>query len=250
MRRTIESELLPAYERGDVLSVIEYASNIANSVAPERWPSISKTLESNGLPALGALLVDGRLDLIQANYGGVLPPPSPRETDLLLPALDERLKKDLEDIRQRAGLDARIRAENLDDFEELLWTLHVSRNQLLAIHDLIAYGQQLAKTRREPDAEVKLQRFQDLARQLTLLQAQLYERTVEARVERVKKAESVLATDDDLVQRFKAAWVIDVDGELIETFLRERGTGIAINSKLLSDPTLPDVIQTTVASAR
>ena len=68
MQRTIETELVPAYTHGDVVSVLQFGASIANNVEPKLWPLVDKAFRRHGLPPLDELIVNSRLEFIQANF--------------------------------------------------------------------------------------------------------------------------------------------------------------------------------------
>lgn len=255
MQRAIETRLVPAFHNGNTVEVLEFIVGMARDVAPEQWPKIDRELKRHQLPGLGTLIVDSRLQLVKANYGGPLPDPTPMELELVLPALEAEVKKSIRSVlsptRKRRG---RLKSEQLtfDDYESAIWDTHVANNQLLTLLGMVTFGEELAKT----SAARRLQEkngSDSIAERLNQLRAQIEdaardneEKSVLLRIDRLDHALKVFETEDSsLVDRILGAWVADSDGEFLESFFRSTDDANGFRNRRLRADGLADQIKAT-----
>ena len=172
-----------------------------------------------------------------------------------MPALERTISDSIAETISATGSSGRGEARSFTEFEELLWNAHVAKNQLLGVNDLVVYGQRLAASaqgrqlRNEGDGQSSVDRLAMMAEQVAKSQQQLEEYTVELRIARLNYAHAVLQQPSDLVDRFKAAWVADLDGPLLESFARNADPTELMSPSLRASG-LAESVQATAAAAR
>lgn len=225
-KTALEQSVIPAVMVGDPAAVMASLSPFAAKLSEAHEAAADELLAERGLPSVSELLVENRLALVEQNRASGLPAPQGRELPLTVRGLNDAIQE-LIDLRTTHAAFRDV-AANADfaQFEERLWGMHVLSNRLEGGARLARYAKQLVdsaqkrnvKTLTDADREVLATDFAALYAELESMYRELNERGLETRVARVEYADKVLAESKDVKERLQAAFVLDLDGELLAAF--------------------------------
>ena len=225
----LNRDVLPAHQRGDSLKLITTLNSLTARMGDKQVQAIDAWLEQKKIPSVGTLLTTSRLNVIFRDGGRKLPKPTNRELLLLIPALQSITNQIYETSRSHPALDkdAALPA-NFDEYEELLWDIHVFHNQLDTATSTARYANQLSSlTRRinvdsltDKQIEVIKTDFGQFSRQLAGIRADLRKREAQIRLQRFRFAEEQLKPSADFVDQLYAIQSIQVDANLLSNYLK------------------------------
>jgi hypothetical protein len=218
--KTINEELLPAIRLGDLVAIVRSGTALASRMKPDDRPAVDRLLTENGLPALADLVTDARLKVIEL---GLVKSPAfatPQEALILLPTLKTRIEKVLASGNAHPAFQNSAPA-TLDEFEKLLWSMHVFTNQSASAARFCDFAQELKGTAEKLKAKAKgndatavLQTdWSRIKADLAWLRERFVQRDRDLRVARLALADRILTESRDVGERLRAALAVDMDGE-------------------------------------
>ena len=224
---TIRYRVAPAYQQGNPMAVLQTLAPLVARMNDDQLAAVDSLLAEQDAPPVAQLLVESRLTMVRQNLRRDLPKPQMGEILLAIPAIEGQIAEALAARSEHPALRDPLPAPtDFDAYEALFWKVHVLERRLDTAQVLAAYGQQLlgTKTRVNPRTLTDQQRailktdFDDPRRQVAQARRDLEERKVELRLQRFEFATNVIRDSQDLKQRFLAAYVADLDGELLTAF--------------------------------
>ena len=105
LQSQITERIVPAYFRGNSAESLKLLSPLAAKLDEEELTEVDALLSDQGVPDLGALLLDARMKLMMQE--GQTLRPHPREASLALPVLRSEIEQVLQDVEELALLEAR-----------------------------------------------------------------------------------------------------------------------------------------------
>lgn len=232
-KQLLEASLMPAYARGDSLGVLRAVSPMISRMDEQGFASINEYLEAEGVPALDQLLLDSRIGLISQNLFSELPAPAAQEAVLLVPAIKKRIESVKSAYEENPVVAGTVgdRIEDLDDYEDVFWDLHVLKNQiqnskyLAAYADSLLEGQFAKEDMERAMASAGLEPSKEL-QELDRLYREIDEQRHVLRLDRLNAAEEVLKNSIDIRERFLAAFCLDIDGEQLKQFFAKESPAL------------------------
>jgi hypothetical protein len=229
-REALEGEVLPAIERQSDSALVTALAPLVARISDVHLAAIDEYLAERKQPPVAVLLADARVRLVEQNLQTQAPPPKARELALTLRGLKTRLDEVLALYRTAAAFDEQAAApQDLTEFEARFWDHHVLENRLAAAGRMARFAQQLVEESRKQstrsltaeDKEVLEADYQMLLSNLASMNRELGERTMSLRVKRLEHAAGVVGKTSDLKEKFLAAYVIDLDGELLAGYFKQ-----------------------------
>lgn len=218
-----------AHARGDQAGILQLLAPFANKLNPARTLVVEAALKDRGLPTLGRLLGDARLTMIEQGWVGRMPKITPREAVLLLPAFDAYVEESIAPPKNIDGPEPDLTAlKNVEEYEALLWKLHVRRNRAESANRVVAYANQVRggfnekQLARLTEPERALFRHDPKEAQDKVDRAivDLAEHEIDARVQRLARALDVLAGDKLTAERYLAAYTWRLDSGRIREYFQ------------------------------
>ncbi len=219
----VESQVLPAYYRGNTAAVLESLSQLTRRMSDKQVAELDEVLARQDVPPAGELLVRARLSLLRQNARR-LPKPAVREVLITLAHIHRQLEGLLAESAGHAIMGKSLpEVAAMSDYEAILWDTHVLEQRLQTATGLAQYAAALVddSTRIRKDAlepeQLKLLEtdFSTFVTRLKESHRTLANREIDLRVQRLNQAKDILANSQDHKSRFLAAWAIDVDGDLL-----------------------------------
>jgi hypothetical protein len=225
-QQLLEECVLPAYQQGDAVTVVRIMSpqiprwTTAHLLAADEW------LAQRAAPRMRDVVGQARVQIAEQNLAVELPRPAAREAAWTMEVIANRVRNTLERGATLTAADRPLPI-SLKLFEELFWELHVLENELDNAQRLVQFGAQL-KTQSarlstrglEADENAFLTTdFAKLLNDVQTLRDNLKRRDVELRVDRLALADQVITDSQDLKERFRAAFALDLDGYVLESAL-------------------------------
>ena len=250
VQELLDSDVIPAYMQGDPQWLVTSLSQIVARVTPERVVLINQALSQSNLPSVSELLLDARLSLVLQGRSQVLPKPHPNEILLTIAPVEQAIEESLEFAQSIAVMqDPLPQIDSLKAFEKAFWDAHVLRNRLRTARMLAEYGQAMVREARtlRPKQIPAEQRslldtdFAELDSRLVAAGLKLEERSLELRVQRLALAAKICEGDAPIRERLEAAFVGDLDGELLEQFFTANRDYPFQNAMLRAPGTLKDI---------
>lgn len=257
----LRERVAPAYHLDNPLLLAESLGELVSKLDDTRLKLVDRWLESQAIPPSGSLLADARLKLVHLNQSHLLPTPHPREAVVALSAIKQRVDATLADLgRHPIMRDPLPCPDKLADYQPIFWEVHVLENRLAnAAHavrhaaELAAAAKNLTTTRIGEEGQRLLATdFAALSLEVEQRDRELEEREAELRIQRVERSAKVLNESADGGERFLAAYVLDLDGDLLVRFFEERAKDPAIPfvRPQLADSNVRDRIRATVETGR
>jgi hypothetical protein len=267
----LETEFLPAYDRGNTLGVLQSLSAVVGSMTENQMDELDGLLAARQLPNSSQLLVESRLTLLQQDPGRRLPRPGLRELVLMISHIDGEIKAVLDAANgQVLEIDNLSSDETFNRYESLLWEAHVLGQKLNSANSLARYAQQTMKSKHryrfddldQPQRDLMNTDFSQLEKEIRAAQVELSERVLMARIKRLQHSADVLQNSDKLKEHYLASWSIDIDGDLIRQELvgvsnrknkgkSKSGTDTPrFNTEYLNDDTLAEEIDGLITDGR
>jgi hypothetical protein len=245
-RQVVESAFA-AHQRGDPVTLLETLSPLVAKIDDKKLSAVDELLASRGSPSAGEMIADARLAMVQQSLSSKLPRPGPRETLLVLKAIDSQAQAILEIMEAHPAMaDPMAVPDTSTNFELRLWELHVLRSRLEVARRMIEYMGTLAKsyprvqfTKLSEDdrrlVEVGAAGLQSrIARELSGLE----EREAELRIHRLIFSVGVLQDAQLTEERVLAAFASEFDGRLVKEFFDQaKKSRRNLSRDLLNDPT-------------
>jgi hypothetical protein len=192
--------------------------------------AVDARLAERNVPPAGQLLADARLALVQQGLADQLPKVQVREAVLVLPALEEEAIRAL-DLKKRSAVmvDPLPMAATVEEYEHLLWDVHVLRNRLEASLRAAQYTARVAQSvnrqqaaRLDEAERAVLERdYAHDAAELADSIRQLDEREIELRIARLFLARDTLERPELTRERFLAAYTAPLDAARALEFLEQ-----------------------------
>ena len=130
LKLTVQQQVIPAYQQGDSMTMVRTLAPLLSRLSDDVLMEMDDFLQQQQVPPLGELLATARTNLIRQQAGGI-PGPSQRELLIVLPVWHAELADVLDPANQpRAITNPPPRGTSMEDYEKLLWELHVAENQL------------------------------------------------------------------------------------------------------------------------
>ena len=245
----IEFDVIPAYEAGETMWLLKSLSALTVKMDADELELVDSELQAQGLPGAGDLLTNCRMLLVQQGITK-LPPAHQREILMTIPFLRDSVLNITAEVNRHMVMQDPIELpKSLDGYERAFWEIHVYENQLQNAVHVCEYGAELVhrggrtKTRDLSDADRDLldTNFRTKAETLLSTLEELGERKLELRLGRIARAERVLATSDNYIEKIQAAYVIDLDGTLLADALHDSNLKLA--REALQEADLADSIE-------
>lgn len=251
----LNEEVIPAHRQQNSAELLSALAPLVARINEAQLAAVDAHLADRQIPSVSELLAAARLALAEQNLQTESPPPKPRELALTVRGLKARLNEVLALYRtEEAFDDGAPLPVNLAEFEYRFWDMHVLENRLANALRMARYAQTLVedaprlntKSLSDEDRLVLETDFPFIAVNLESMNRELAERTMELRVRRLEYAASAVGSSASLKERFQAAFVVDLDGELLTTFIQQSQKrtlpdaapeGVVFR-KLLADPQL------------
>jgi len=191
--------------------------------------AVDSWLKQKRIPGVGSLLTENRLNLIFKGAGRDLPNPSNRELLLLIPAMEELTKRIYEKSSEHRALDRNAaQPSTFDEFEELLWGIHVFHNELNTAGLTSRYANQLSGLTKRINREILNEKqlaiidtdFGVFSRQLAGIRTDLLKREAEIRLLRYKFSEDYLKPSAKFMDQILAIQAIQTDSRLLADYLK------------------------------
>lgn len=250
-----------AHFHGDSQAVLEKLSPIVAKANEEKIGQVDKALAELGAPDSDRLLLGARMALMQQNIDTKkLPKPGEREAVRLIRELREQVVAVLKQVEKSPAMDrAADPPDDLDGFDKIFWSLHVSENRLAAADRLVDAMKATARsfsraeiTKLADDArEVVTADHEALGERVAEVSRAREERELELRVDRLRLAREILEVPKLTKQRFSAAFTADLDARLIDDFFEQaKKQGRAFESDRLKNPQTIEQIEDDASRAR
>ena len=220
----VRNELAPVAASGNPLQVLELIGPQLAKLSPAHVEGMNELLAEQGLPSLGRLAADARLDLSRGGMAKSAPELSLQESVLILAAVKQQIDELLEKIRKAEVMqDPLPKPDSLLAYRDVLFDVHVQKNELTNADELVKFASATLKsldsdktrTATKEQQEVLATNFGDTAAAVTTLGRDMEERALEMRLDRLDLAVSTLERDLGLKEKFFAAYAIAIDGELL-----------------------------------
>lgn len=214
-----------AYRQGNPLAVLQSLSPLLAKMSDEQLEAVDGILSDRKIPPVGRLLGEARLSIERQNFQGRLPRVTTREAQLVLPEFERQLQALLKVTESHPVMkDPLPSPDDVEAFEQLLWDAHVLSNQLENAEFTADYMNRLAtrssKRRGKKDQDDPVD-YAAIVQNLKDTQADLSEREIELRLDRLALAKQLLAKPELTKEKFLAAGAWWVDARLIEEFFQE-----------------------------
>lgn len=250
-----------AYFHGDSQAVLEKLSPVVAKANEEKIGLVDKALAEHGAPDSERLLLGARMALMQQSIDTrKLPKPGEREAVRLLKELREQVESVLTQVERSLAMDrAGPHPDDLEGFETLLWSLHVSENRLAAAGRLVDSMKEIARSiprgqinkLSDDDREIVTADHGALGERVTQTSGARQEREMELRIGRLRVARGILEDPQLTKERFLAAFTADLDARLVTDFFEQaKKQGRSLVSDLLKDPRTVDRVAEDAARAR
>ena len=226
----VKNELIPAYQSGEPLSILNLVSGQLARWTDPQVAGINQLLAELQAPTLDKLITDARMNLVRVGMADKGPEGTAREAAIVL----REIKRQIEDVLKVAqGIelmkDPFPKPKNMMEYRDLLWAAHVQNNLLINADALASQGNLIsqskiiakAKNATAADKAIFATKFADITNRIRTVHRELNERGVELRVDRVKFANKVLEQSKDVKERFFAAFAVGIDGELLVQGFKE-----------------------------
>lgn len=227
LKLTIQQQVIPAYQQGDSITMVRTLAPLLSRLPDDVLVEVDEFLQQQQVPSLGELLATARTNLIRQQVGGV-PRPSQRELLIVLPVWHAELAAVLDPANQpRAITNPPPRGTSMEDYEKLLWELHVAENQLWNGRHLA--GQITSWTQRGlnrsnlTDEQRKLLDFDYKAGEARIreMAQQQRDRELLLRAQRLGDAVTDLLNKTDYRSRLLAAFAMATDSRLLAEYLQQ-----------------------------
>jgi hypothetical protein len=235
----LEEAVLPAFQQGDAVTVVWTMSPQIPRWTTAHFLAVDQWLAQRAAPRMRDVVGQARGRIAEQNLAVELPRPAARELAWTMGTVTTRVRDTLTRGTMLTAADGPL-PNSLKLFEELFWKLHVLENELDNAQRLGEFGAQLRvqsarlSTRglEADETQFLTTDFAKLQNDVKQLRDNLKQREAELRVDRLALADQVLTNSQDLKERFRAAFALDLDGYVLESAL---GWNQQKTAKLASD---------------
>ena len=252
----IQSDIVPAFQRDDYLRLEKMLSTWVSKFDGEELDQIDSMLTSQGAVQVGQLLLDARIASLLA--GRESKHIEARELSRSMPVLSERTRTLIEETRETEYFQETLPSyEQIQEYHDSFWDLHVIQNKLRTASKLARYGQrmtsQLDDRKKRGLSETELDAleisFADLARDVAQTKSELDEIGTELQILAIGKAAKAVREADDYQERLRAGAVLAfyVD-PVLEELSKARPQDY--DRPVLQDPQLLPSVESNVRYAR
>lgn len=255
-REMLTQRVIPAHRLGNPTVLIQTLSPILPRLTEAQLKDANRLLADEGVPPIGELLADARLLLIHQQVENRLPLPRGRELLLTIHELHDRIRSSLNDQDAHVIMsDPLPQPGKLAEFKKLLWEVHVLDNRLSNAQHMAQYAARIRasakfnpKLNQEAYREALAADFANLAEEIVRRRQDMEEREIALRIKRIHDASAILGVDGSSLRstgdaevegygesatgsaaprtlsadRFLAAYVIGLDGDIVDEFFRTR----------------------------
>jgi len=232
-KESLDNEVLPAVHQQSDAALLTALGPLVAKATDSQVQAFDDYLAEKKLPPVAELLSAARVKLAEQNLQSQAPPPKARELALTLRGLKTKIDEVVALYRTDLAFDAKAPApKDLTQYEDRFWDMHVVDNRILAAGRLAKYAVEIVEESRKQsnkafnaaDKEVLDADYGQMWNNLASMSRELAERTMELRVKRLEYAARVVGSNGDLKDRFLAAFVIDLDGDLLANFFKQLHT--------------------------
>ena len=249
---SVKGQVIPAYVDGNPWTVLNILAPLVVKMKEPQIQAVDRLLKKEGLPSVAAMLAESRFAMIQQRHVRDLPKPSQRELLLVIPAVVDEIETTLRELGELKIMQDPLPTPNsLSEYEDVFWNVHVFENRLATAEVLAEHGADLAKLATKTNLKSldenqrRRLRFDDQGMAGTIEQAvrDLGERKTEMRLNRLAFAADVIKDSNDLKERFRAAFVTDIDSFWLIGIFRN-AQNESFQRTRLNDPNLLSSIET------
>jgi hypothetical protein len=223
--------IVAAYYEGDSVGVREVLVPIVTRWRDEQIAAVDAALADRDIPSIRELLLAARMSLMRQNLTSALPEPGVRERLLTLEALREEWQGILQSKNEHPLLAGAVpEPQNLEEYEERAWDIHVLQNLLLTAERSTQYARELADGL-SPSARRRLkpadrETVEAAASSRPIVEVDRAQRKLEEvemvlRLERLDYGLQVLADPKLRKERMMAAYSTVVDGRILSEFFKK-----------------------------
>jgi hypothetical protein len=243
----VKKELIPAAQAGDAGDLLELLSPQVAKLTDAHREGMDALLAEQSAPSIGRLLTAARLQLFRAKAEKTGPELSLPETVLVLTDTRKQIDELLAAVKKASFMsDPLPKPATLLEYRDLLFEVHVQKNQLTNARELVEFGKTVAlalpdnkaKIASDEQREILGTSFRTYDGRIGELDRDMDERSLELRIKRVDLAQEVLSTASGMKDKFFAAYAIAIDGELLLAGFKANKTGFT--RPALKDPNLAD----------
>ena len=224
----VEKELLPAYNLGNRHAVFNILFELNKKLDEDALDRVDGMLASAGLPSVSAILVKYRMDMLRQGLSKKLPRPGWKELAATIPEIEEFVRVIQDRVESHRSMKNPLpEPTGMDDYDRLFWEIHVLENQLETASEYCRYGADLTTrnsrllSKRSSPSEITDTEFEATYQALKRLHSDLQQRKLELRMQRVQLAARQLEASDRFIDRLRAAFVVDLDGEKLNQFFSQ-----------------------------
>ncbi len=238
----LNQEVIPAYQRGNPLQVLQTLSPILGRLDDERIALADEVLRQQNVPPISKLLADARRTLVEQGLENTLPKPTLREVAIVAPRLAAEIKDIVADISLHpAMVNPPPRYKVVAKYEHLFWQIHVMQNRLINARRLAQYTDQFVRQLRAgkldklaPHQREAIQAdYSGVLTQVDDAQLELGERSLQFRLDRLRLAANELLEPGVSEEKFLAAYSVATDSRILKDYLR---SGAPTNRAALAGP--------------
>ena len=227
LKLTIQQQVIPAYQQGDSITMVRTLAPLLSRLPDDVLVEVDEFLQQQQVPSLGELLATARTNLIRQQVGGVSRP-SQRELLIVLPVWHAELAALLDPANQpKAITNPPPRGTSMEDYEKLLWELHVAENQLwngrYLAGQITSWTQRGLNRSNLDDEQRKLLDFDYKAGEARIreMAQQRGDREILLRAQRLGDAVTDLLNKTDYRSRLLAAFAVATDSRLLGEYLQQ-----------------------------
>ena len=249
-------QIIATYQNDNLIRLVNQIAPLLKRMDTDRQAAADSYLQGKGIPKLGEMVVDARFRLQESHYRGALPKPSFREAMAVSKELHDRIR-----FAERAFASNRVsekplpRVDKLDDYELLIWDLHVLRNQFTnavkysraAKQFLQPFARRIEKEKADfSDDQLKIAEtdFTRLTERLNKRLNDINEIEAIFRIYRLEDASAVLSKSTVLRDQLAAAFALEFDMRILENFLTQNANRLeTLSREDLRDPNLLDSLR-------
>jgi hypothetical protein len=160
----VKKELIPASQAGDPLNLLELLSPQVAKLSDAHREGMDALLAEQGAASIGALLTAARLQLFRAKAEASAPELSLAETVLILADTRKQIDELLAKAKDASYMATRSLPETLLAYRDLLFEVHVQKNQLTNTRELVEFGKRIASALPEAKAKIATDEQREILR--------------------------------------------------------------------------------------
>lgn len=249
---TLENEVSLAYRLGNSAGMLEALAPLVAKLPEGQIAAVNEKLTELRLPSFGDLLADARLATYRAKNASSIPKPTAQEGALVVAALAARIDRVLEERRGQAAFQDPLPApRTFEAYEQIFWNVHVLANRLIGTKAAAIESEQMVARLYKPFGKrVAAVDFAAKRTELETMGAELGERQLELRLQRLEMARDVLKESAVVRERILATYALDFDGDVLQASLqpsRDRPAPVYARERLKADGLLASVTESVEA---